>query len=372
MDRNRNTTNQRYSTKSIVDGGAIKSRVNGGASDLPVNNNPPDDANSNGPVYEPTPQDPTHTERFTVVPPNPSRHSKLKMMAQKEEEELQRYKEANRPGPIHLNPERLGGAVSLVEARERQRVELRQSKLQKKLKMEEMERKRRQEEEEEIQRMKAKQREKADKLEEKKVQEEQLRREQQREIHYRTTDQFLQRFERTDTLPVASSSAAHTSSWVRAQDYREDRRAVENAALQLKNEEQRKKSEALEERQRQEEKERRTNVQQEHRQVNAAFLDRLQGQRLERQREMERPPMAEEVYSRDWEAQAREPQDPPTPPEADLAQGPAVWAEEADADYDWVVMKLQARFLDVDKGFLKDIVIQCSGDYLQACQLLEH
>ena len=44
---------------------------------------------------------------------------------------------------------------------------------------------------------------------------------------------------------------------------------------------------------------------------------------------MERPPMAEEVYSRDWEAQAREPQDPPTPPEADLAQGPAVWAEEA-------------------------------------------
>ena len=32
-------------------------------------------------------------------------------MAQKEEEELQRYKEANRPGPIHLNPERLGNVL---------------------------------------------------------------------------------------------------------------------------------------------------------------------------------------------------------------------------------------------------------------------
>ncbi|XP_067111385.1 epithelial-stromal interaction protein 1 [Osmerus mordax] len=364
MDHNRNqySNNQKHSTKS---------RVDGGASHLSGNNNPPDDASSNGPVNEPTPQDPTHTEQFTVIPPNPSRHSKLKMMAQKEEEELQRYKEAHRPGPIHLNPERLGGAVSLVDARDRQLVELRQSKLRKKLKMEEMERKRRQEEEEEIQRMKDKQREKADKLEEKRVQEEQLRRVQQREIHYRTTDQFLQRFERTSIPPVASSSAAHTSSWVRAQDYREDRRAVENAALKLKNEEQRKKSEALEERQREEEKERRRNVQQEHRQVNAAFLDRLQGQRLQGQREMESPPMAEEVYSREWEAQAREPQHPPTPPEPDLAQGPAVWAEEADADYDWVVMKLQARFLDVDRDFLKDIVIQCSGDYLQACQLLQ-
>lgn len=33
-------------------------------------------------------------------------------VAQKEEEELQRYKEANRPPPLQLNPERLGNHLT--------------------------------------------------------------------------------------------------------------------------------------------------------------------------------------------------------------------------------------------------------------------
>ncbi|KAK6315223.1 hypothetical protein J4Q44_G00147520 [Coregonus suidteri] len=82
------------------------------------------------------------------------------MMVQKEEEDLQRWKEVNRPGPVQIAPEKLGGAVSLAEARERQLMELRQAKLQKQLRKEEMDRQRRQAEENEYERMKAKQREK--------------------------------------------------------------------------------------------------------------------------------------------------------------------------------------------------------------------
>ncbi|XP_015260601.1 PREDICTED: epithelial-stromal interaction protein 1 [Cyprinodon variegatus] len=120
---------------------------------------------------------PQYLGAFTVIPPNQSRRNEIKAMAQKEEEELQRYKEANRPSPLQLNPERLGGGdVSLDEARQRQLTQLRSSKLQKKLKEEEAKRKKKQEEEEELQRMKDIQREKSERLEEKRKQEDEERR----------------------------------------------------------------------------------------------------------------------------------------------------------------------------------------------------
>ncbi|MGH0128528.1 UNVERIFIED_CONTAM: hypothetical protein FKN15_018937 [Acipenser sinensis] len=102
------------------------------------------------------------------------RHS----MAQKEEADLQQWREAHKPGPINLDPAQLGGGILMAEARQMQMLNHQQSKYQKKLKREEYERKRKAEEAVEIQRMKEAQREKANRLEEKRLQQERQRREQ--------------------------------------------------------------------------------------------------------------------------------------------------------------------------------------------------
>ncbi|XP_021179169.2 epithelial-stromal interaction protein 1 isoform X2 [Fundulus heteroclitus] len=139
---------------------------------------------------------PQHLGAFTVIPPNQSRRNEMKAMAQKEEEELQRYREAHKPPPLDLNPERLGGGdVTEAEARERQFADLRFSRIQKKLKKEEMDKKRKEEEEAELQKMKAKQREKAERLEQKSQQEEQRRRMQFQPDHTRVNQAFLDKLE---------------------------------------------------------------------------------------------------------------------------------------------------------------------------------
>ncbi|XP_071782478.1 epithelial-stromal interaction protein 1 [Centroberyx gerrardi] len=322
---------------------------------------------------------PQHSDGFSMIAPNESRRSKLTMMAQKEEQDLQRWREAHRPPTVHLNPEKLGGNVSLLEARERQLTELRHSKLQKKLKKEEMDRKRRQEEEEELQKMKDKQREKAERLEERRRREEQRRREQLTQDHLRTTETFLQRFEPAGPAPVASGSATHTSSWHPVHQYRDRQREEENSALQLMKEEQRRKSEALEKKQREKEEERKRDAQLDHRRVNSAFLDKLERQGTSSGREAEReggweaelPSFAFEDF-RQQLSQSPEPQDPLTHLKPGLEHSSSGWAEEADPDPDseWAVMKLENRFPYCSRAFLQDILTQCSGDYQQAYTLL--
>ncbi|CAJ1078936.1 epithelial-stromal interaction protein 1 [Xyrichtys novacula] len=283
---------------------------------------------------------PQYSGGFTVIPPNESRRSKITMMAQKEEQELQKWKEANRPSSVRLNPEKLGGNVSLAEAREKQLTELRCSKLQKKLKKEEMDRRKRQEEEEELQRMKAVQRQKAELLEEKRRQEDQMRREQYKQDHLRANKTFLQRFERTAPGPLASSSATHTSS-----------RSESKEGF--------KKKEPKSER----------DVLQQHKRVNTAFLDRLEGrgraneERESVQEEEERPYFKTEESNSAW----REPPATYLDPEPDTD-----WAQEADPDpdYDWALMKLVNSFPNFSKEFLEDILNQCNGDYEQAYVLL--
>uniref|UniRef100_H3A341 Epithelial stromal interaction 1 n=1 Tax=Latimeria chalumnae TaxID=7897 RepID=H3A341_LATCH len=116
---------------------------------------------------------------YTLIPPNQTKRSQIQRMAAKELEELQRWKEEHRPGPINLAPEHLvfvGGSISLAEARKRQQIQHSQSKFQLKAKRDEYRRKEKEAEEAEIQKMKEKQREKANKLVEKQRQEEQQRR----------------------------------------------------------------------------------------------------------------------------------------------------------------------------------------------------
>lgn len=260
------------------------------------------------------------------------------MIAQKGEETLQRVKEANRVPFVHTAPETLGGTVSLAEARQKQYTDSRCSKLQKKLRKEELDRRRRQEEEEELQKMKSKKREEAERLEERKRQEEQRRRELLQPDHLRKTKSFLQSFDRTAPGPLASSSATHhhTSS------------GTELVASKQK-------SKSLKE------------LQQEHKRVNSAFLDRLEGQSRGCEREAEAP----EDFT--YQLSNSPGQQPPlTHQDTDPELSCSGWTEEADPqpDYDWALMKLMNSFPDCCKVFLEDILNQCNGDYEQAYTLL--
>ncbi|XP_019723254.1 uncharacterized protein epsti1 [Hippocampus comes] len=72
-------------------------------------------------------------EGVTMIAPNESRRKETLMIAQKEEDELQKWKEANRHTHVHTTPERLGGNATLAEVRERQFKDLRCSKMEKKV-----------------------------------------------------------------------------------------------------------------------------------------------------------------------------------------------------------------------------------------------
>ncbi|XP_026151900.1 epithelial-stromal interaction protein 1 isoform X2 [Mastacembelus armatus] len=196
---------------------------------------------------QPPNRQPLYSNGFTMIPPIESRRSQMKMMAQKEEEDLQRWKETHRVSAVHETPEKLGGGVTMAAAREKQFEDLRCAKLQKRLKQQELDKKKREEVEKKLQEMKAKQREKAERLKEKKHQEEQRRREQLRQDHLRMTDRFLQRFESSRVPgPQASSSAAHTSSRSEAMETTQGGKSVRDVQL-------------------------------EHKRVNSAFLDKLEG-----------------------------------------------------------------------------------------------
>ncbi|XP_036686990.1 epithelial-stromal interaction protein 1 isoform X3 [Balaenoptera musculus] len=193
------------------------------------------------------------TGAYTLIVPNEKRRNEMQQMAAKELKDLERWKEQQRTKPINLAPMQLGGNQSEVEVRQRQQLQLIQSKYQKKLKREEYIRIKREAEEAEIQKMKAVQREKSNKLEEKKRRQENLRREAFREHQQCKTAEFLRRLDTESphrgTCPVAVSDPQSSAS-----------------------------SELLEFKREQQEEERARIHQAEHRRVNNAFLDRLQGE----------------------------------------------------------------------------------------------
>ncbi|KAG7467130.1 hypothetical protein MATL_G00150090 [Megalops atlanticus] len=337
-------------------------RMNPGSNSLSANEpyqddknaNPNANANAQGAQNDRQAQ---YAGGYTMIPPNESRRSKLQRMAQKEEQELQRWKEEHRPGPVNLAPAQLGGSMSLAEARQKQFVHLRQSKLEKKLKQEEMDRKRREAEEEENQRMKAIQREKANRLEEKRRQEEQQRREAYRQDRQERTQQFLQRIEKSSSAPMATSGSWPSSSWDRGREYREVRRAEENAQLEQRKEEQRRKSELLEEKQKELEEERQRELLMEHRRVNSAWLDRLVGG-VGSGGETE---PAHAHVGVDGDQEAHESNVPITSPGPGLAEVHSDSAGEDEGDNEWAVMKLMNAFPFYERDFLEDIVAQCNG-----------
>ncbi|XP_029979922.1 epithelial-stromal interaction protein 1 isoform X2 [Sphaeramia orbicularis] len=322
-----------------------------GSGSVPGSDFPPENPDRNTPESDSrnaqtTDRQPRYSDGFTMIPPNESRRSSLKKIAQKGEEDLQRWKETHRPAAVHVPPEKLGGAITMAEAREKQFIGARFSKLQKKLEKEDMDKRRRQEKEEEYQKMKAKQREKAERLEKRERQEEQTRRDQFRQDHLRVTENFLQRLERRAPHPQTSTDASSTS---------EPLEGKQNA----------KKSER--------------EIQLDHKSVNAAFLDRIEGRSRQHEektkrdgvREAERPCLASDTFG-NQSVQTSHQQQPLTYLKSDSGQSCSGWAAEADPepDCEWNLMKLMSSFPNYDRCFLEDILTQCNGDYQQAYELL--
>ncbi|KAI5130814.1 Epithelial-Stromal Interaction Protein 1 [Manis pentadactyla] len=229
------------------------------------------------------------TGTYTLIAPNENRRNRIQRIAEQELENLEKWKEQHRAKPVSLVPRQLGGSQSEAEVRQKQQLQLMQAKYRQKLKREESVRIRKEAEEAEIQKMKAIQREKSNKLEEKKRLQENLRREAFREHQQYKTAGFLNRLDtkmpcRSQIAPCDPQSStwklpvlSRDDGWARSQAYKDSLKEEENQKLQKMKEEQHQKNELLEFKQQQQEEERTKTHQAEHRRVNNAFLDRLQG-----------------------------------------------------------------------------------------------
>lgn len=200
----------------------------------------------------PGPSDQRSTGAYTLIAPNETRRQQIQRIAAQELASLERWKEQNRAQPVYLLPRRLGGSQSESEVRQKQQLQLKQAKYQQKLKREESIRIKKEAEEAELQKMKAVQREKSNKLEEKKRLQEQLKREAFREHHQYKTAEFLSRLDRglphTSACQFAPSDPL-SSTWNKLPEPTQQPHEEERAKIH----------------------------QTEHRRVNNAFLDRLQG-----------------------------------------------------------------------------------------------
>ncbi|XP_004844302.1 epithelial-stromal interaction protein 1 isoform X2 [Heterocephalus glaber] len=100
------------------------------------------------------------TGAYTLIAPDETRRHQIQRIAEQELASLEKWKEQNRAKPIYLSPRRLGGSQSESEVRQKQQLQLMQSKYQQKLKREESVRIKKEAEEAELQKMKAIQRQK--------------------------------------------------------------------------------------------------------------------------------------------------------------------------------------------------------------------
>nr|XP_055070743.1 epithelial-stromal interaction protein 1 [Misgurnus anguillicaudatus] len=311
---------------------------------------------------------PKYADGYTLIPPNKSKHSELQRIVQKDEEVLRRWKEENRPGPIQLDPMRLGGAVSLAEVRQKQQQEARFAKTKKKLQKEDTDRKKREREEEEMKRMKAEQREKAIKLEARRKEEEQSRQDLYQQDHRMKNMDYLKRMKSdSSTVSMAASNSIPATSWAKCHEYRESKRQEDNAALLEKKAEQRRKTELLEEKQKREEEERKRQIESDRQRVNLAFLNRLEAVSLGRVSEpVANPPVTSNVYQDDDD----EDEGPTSSAGLNPSQAHRDSGAQEDCDHMWAVMKLQHNFPYYERDMLEDIVRQCNGNYQQAYELL--
>ncbi|XP_077872029.1 epithelial-stromal interaction protein 1 isoform X3 [Ictidomys tridecemlineatus] len=240
------------------------------------------------------------TGAYTMIAPNESRRHQIQRIAAQELSNLEKWKEQNRAKPVYVVPTLLGGSQSETEVRQKQQLQLKESKYQQKLKRQESVRIRKEAEEAELQKMKAIQREKSNKLEEKKQVQEKLRREAFREHHQYTTAAFLSKLDAELPNRSACQTAPRDLKFSTQQksgrgqspppgcsQYRSpvghpsipsesSFRSTANSAL-VDPTHVLSQNKLLETKRQRQEEERARILQAEHRRVNNAFLDRLQG-----------------------------------------------------------------------------------------------
>ncbi|XP_023555959.1 epithelial-stromal interaction protein 1 [Octodon degus] len=157
------------------------------------------------------PSEQRSTGAYTLIAPNETRRHQMQRIAEQELASLEKWKEQNRAKPVYLLPRRLGGSQSESEVRQKQQLQLMQSKYQQKLKREEYIRIKKEAEEAELQKMKAIQREKSNKLEEKRQLQEEFRKKIFMEHHQYKTAEFLTVSHRRACQ--SSSRGPQTSTW---------------------------------------------------------------------------------------------------------------------------------------------------------------
>ncbi|XP_069828409.1 epithelial-stromal interaction protein 1 isoform X3 [Dendropsophus ebraccatus] len=246
---------------------------------------------SNQPTPQPSQGSECSASPCRVIQPDPTKREKLLAVARKEEEDYERYKASLRTGPINLTPRKLGGRTSESEARQQQQQIQAQSKYQKMIQREEYKKKQKEEEEAEIQKKKDIQRKKAERLEEKRKQENLEKMQRWDEDRCTRNSAFLDRLQ-----PIHDpyhSGFGQSSQWhkieeetrvqevkrsqhkqPRHQAYMQQQKEEEERRLREMKEEQRRKAEML----KQCEDGKRQSQEEQHRRVNSAFLDRLQRQ----------------------------------------------------------------------------------------------
>lgn len=216
---------------------------------------------------------------YTLIAPNENRRQKMQKIAEQELADLERWKQQNRAKPVHVVPQRLGGSQSEAEVRQKQQLQQMRSKYQQKLKRDESIRVRKEAEEAELQKMKAIQREKSNKLEEKKQLQEDIRRAKFQEHHEFKTAELLSRLDsdpRNRSARQIAPPAAQSSRWAGSQACKDSPRKEDKPKLQ-KMRDGHQKNKLLETKGQHQEEERAQIHQAEHWRVNNAFLDRLQG-----------------------------------------------------------------------------------------------
>ncbi|XP_038165792.1 epithelial-stromal interaction protein 1 isoform X3 [Arvicola amphibius] len=217
---------------------------------------------------------------YTLIAPNESRRQKMQRVAEQELADLEKWKQQNRAKPVYSVPQRLGGSQSESEVRQKQQLQQMRSKYQQKLKRDEAIRLRKEAEEAELQQMKAIQREKSNKLEEKRQLQENLRRDTWREHHQYKTAEFLSRLDtdlRNRSACQMAPQAAPSSTWASRQTHKDSLWKKENQKLPKMRDGQHQQNKLLETKGQHQEEERAQIHQAEHWRVNSAFLDRLQG-----------------------------------------------------------------------------------------------
>ncbi|XP_027729666.1 epithelial-stromal interaction protein 1 [Vombatus ursinus] len=232
-----------------------------------------------------------HMAGFTVIAPDQIRRDKITRIAKKELEDLEKWKQQQRSRPIHTKPNKLGGNQSEAEARKKQQCQLLQSKYQQKLKREECIRMQKEVEEAKLQAIKAIQREKSNKLEEKRRLQERQRREAFNDQPPCKSSEFLSSLE--PKVPTRSShQTSHPDTqctiWklpalpkdhnlAKSEVLKNTLKEQENQKLHKMKDAQCKKGELLEFKRQWQEEERTKAHQREQRRVNNAFLDRIEG-----------------------------------------------------------------------------------------------